>query len=326
VIAPPCDLAPRAPDTGAMPAAAGHGACCGWELSGLCAAPKSAAPPRARRAHPCGGDVLLRVDSLAAPCRRNARSRDTAPLCYDVGGRFGFRGPSEDEETEYRRLGNLDPEDRDEKLKLGFNAIWAVWLMVQITALAIATPLLLSAVNDVVTDVNAATADRVPPEVAEPSASPRPPQEPLPEPLPPPPEPDPPPPPRLPSPVHMATQPEYKLSELGPWQQEDPESGMWSAPDPRSRLHIWYVECTGFYSAGDGEPILFEGGDPRRPGLPPADEDTPRRHPRRSRALGGVVRVTANAQRRPSNHSEHQNESISALWTFLRVCVCVCVY
>ena len=152
MIAPPCDLAPRAPDTGAMPAAAGHGACCGWELSGLCAAPKSAAPPRARRAHPCGGGVLLRVDSLAAPCRRNARSRDTAPLCYDVGGRFGFHGPSEDEETEYRRLGNLDPEDRDEKLKLGFNAIWAVWLMVQITALglAIATPLLLSAVNDVV--------------------------------------------------------------------------------------------------------------------------------------------------------------------------------
>ena len=140
MIAPPCDLAPRAPDTGAMPAAAGHGACCGWEQSGLCAAPKSAAPQRARRAHPCGGDVLLRVDSLAAPCRRNARSRDTAPLCYDVGGRFGFRGPSEDEETEYRRLGNLDPEDRDEKLKLGFNAIWAVWLMVQITALAIATP------------------------------------------------------------------------------------------------------------------------------------------------------------------------------------------
>ena len=113
------------------------------------------------------------------------------------------------------------------------------------------------------------------PEVAECPASPQPPQEPLPEPLPPPPEPDPPPPPRLPSPVHMHTQPEYKLSELGPWQQEDAESGMWSAPDPRSRLHIWYVECTGSYSAGDGEPILFEGGDPRRPGFPPADEDTP---------------------------------------------------
>ena len=78
----------------------------------------------------------------------------------------------------------------------------------------------------------------------------------------------------------MSSTPEYNLRDLGPWELE--ADGLWCAPDPVSNgaTHVWWSEGARKYTDCSGIPIYFAGTDPRRPGLPPpedeADVGTPR--------------------------------------------------
>ena len=82
----------------------------------------------------------------------------------------------------------------------------------------------------------------------------------------------------------MATVPEYRLDMLGPWESAhgagtEALTTSWVSPDP---LHdggnIFYSEITALYTNGLGNPIYFEGTDPRDPGVPnsPPVVGTPR--------------------------------------------------